>query len=128
MVDEARRRERRAHERWARTGSDVHLQAYIQTKRASRAAQAIEDRGEPDTGWSLIQTNHCPRYHREIGGLSLDVEPQVTTWLGAAMRDRVLVGTVMNHRTHIEAAQALEAKFGVATLPLPELEIETVEI
>lgn len=77
-----------------------------------------------DTGWRLLRTPHGPRFHREIGGtLQLDVEPQVATWIACAIENRNMVkdGIRIGHRTHQEAARAIEIRMGVEAMPLPAI-------
>ena len=124
-MERTRRIKRRAHERWVQTRNAEHLRKYVAAmnaaKRAQEAYAAFRD-PKPDTGWQLLTTTHGPRFHREVSGMELDVEPQVATWIGSAIKAKMLQGVAMGHRTQYEAAEAIEVKFGVAHRPLPALE------
>lgn len=134
FMDTARRNERKALERVKMTGNPDHRREYI---RLTKVADDAEDAylaacrsskasapHQRDTGWLLLRTPHGPRFHREIGrGLQLDVEPQVSTWIACAIEDRHMVkdGIRIGHRTHQEAARAIEIRMGVDSAPLPAL-------
>lgn len=130
-MDSARRDERMALERVRRTGNPQHRREYIRlTKVADEAETAyLAATRLPklaptvrDTGWRLLKTPHGPRYHREIGhALQLDVEPQISTWIACAIKDRHMVAIRIGHRTHHEAARAIEIAASVTESILPAL-------
>lgn len=82
--------------------------------------QAVAVRKPRDTGWTVLATSHGMRYHREIGNdLQLDVEMQVTTWIGSAVFEMVLACVTRGHATAEVAAVAIEDARGVTRLALP---------
>jgi hypothetical protein len=118
-----RRAEKKAHERWVRTGNAEHLRKYVGLSNEAQSAQTAYERSRDDTGWKLLDTTHGPRFHRELDGRELDVEPQVATWIGSSIKDRMLEAVSLGHRTQHEAAEAIETKVGVTKRLLPALEV-----
>lgn len=70
--------------------------------------RAIESK---DTGWEIMPTTFGPRFHREIGAtIQLDVERQVTTWMGSIVRMGVLRAVIRDQPTAAAAARAIEER------------------